>query len=199
VRGHKDSIQRVIFLGEGKQALSVDERGTCFIWDVEKEGEPRKLTKYVRYAAASPDGLRAALSDGNTTKLYDLRTDKEGVDLGSYAVHLAFSPDGKQVVKCAGMSGDGISLCDATTGKEVWGVKGHTSSLLGLFFTSDGKRIVSADVFNLRVWDAKDGDELGRFPVKVEGSLTHFALAPDGRRVLLGDDRGVLTLAKIPE
>jgi WD40 repeat protein len=201
VRGHKDSVRRVIFLGKGEQALSVDKRGTCFIWDVEKEAEPETLNGYTSAAAASPDGKVVALYAGGKTKTYNVKSGKEVADLGFGAAFLAFSPDGKHVVKCAGGYGGRIALCDAKTGKEVWGVKGHTTYFCGLYFTADGKRIVSADFANLRVWDAKDGDELGRFHFerKGNGTLSRFALAPDGRTVLLGNDRGLLTLAKIPD
>jgi WD40 repeat protein len=200
VRGHKDGAKKVIFLGKGEQALSLDKSGSCFIWDVEKEDELVKLGDgYTSSAAASPDGRLVALSVGGKTKTYNVKTGKEVEDLGVSAAFLAFSPDGKHLVKCAGGFGGRITLCDAKTGKEVWSVQLRSRLIRGVQFTADGKRVVSADDVTMRIWDAKDGDALTTFTTVKQSGVSSFVLGLDGRTVLIGNSYGHVILTQIPE
>ena len=58
---------------------------------------------------------------------------------------MAFSPDGQRL---ASTSSETVKLWDAATGQETLTLKGHTSGVFSVAFSSDGKRITSAS------WDS---------------------------------------------
>src|SRR5262249_19016859 len=49
-------------------------------------------------------------------------------------------------------------------------------------FSPDGKRAVTSDASNVRLWDVESGKELHRFAVGAVG----VAFSPDGKRILSG-------------
>jgi len=69
---------------------------------------------------------------------------------------IAFSPDGKLFVSAGG---DGtVRLWEASTGKPIGQpLTGHTSYVLGLAFSPDGKTIASAGDRTVRRWEASNG------------------------------------------
>ncbi len=77
--------------------------------------------------------------------------------------------------------------------------RGHERMVYQAAFSPDGRHILSSgndgehgDIGMLRVWDAQDCTELRRFLGKV--LVYTFAIAPDGKRVAAGAQRGDLTL-----
>ena len=50
---------------------------------------------------------------------------------------------------------------DATTGREIHALKGHTTTVRSVHWSPDGRRLVSgSDDRTVRVWDSKTGREL---------------------------------------
>jgi WD40 repeat protein len=70
----------------------------------------------------------------------------------------AFSPDGKKIITA---SWDKTArIWDATTGKELQALEGHTSSVFSAAFSPDGKKIVTASGDKTaRIWDATTGKD----------------------------------------
>ena len=96
---------------------------------------------------------------------------------------VAFSPDGMQMVTA---SGQGASLWDATTGKEIARYQGHSAAVLAVAFSPDGKQVVtgSADK-TARSWETAGGNEFRTFQGLADVVLC-VALSPDGKQVLVG-------------
>ncbi len=75
---------------------------------------------------------------------------------------------------------------------ELLGVHGHSSPVLAVAFTSDGKRLASADNNGaVKIWEVDTSKEVGTFRAQAKGV---YALSwdPDGRRLaLVGGDETV--------
>jgi WD40 repeat protein len=75
---------------------------------------------------------------------------------------------------------------DASTGVELKELKGHTSSVYSVAFSSDGTRIVSgSDDNSVRVWDASTGVELKELKGHAS-SVYSVAFSSDGTRIVSG-------------
>jgi serine/threonine protein kinase len=161
--------------------------------------------------AYSPGGERLAsigldlerLSDNAEVKVWDTRSGREtwstrinasGVRPG-HRVALAFSRDGRRLAapdleRNADRSCD-IKVWDAATGRELLVLKGHANLVVGLAFSTDGERMVSADSAGwIRLWDATTGRDIKAIRSNV-GRLWSLAYHPDGHRVALGGEDGM--------
>jgi hypothetical protein len=94
---------------------------------------------------------------------------------------VAFSPDGKQLAS----AGDDLTvkLWDASSGKELQALKGHTKVISSVAFSPDGARLASASHdFTVKLWDLATGQELHT----LKGHANHVwgvAFSPDGERL----------------
>src|SRR5262249_37429092 len=63
-------------------------------------------------------------------------------------------------------------------------LKGHTAEVTTVAYSSDGKRLASADLDNtVKVWDAQTGKELFSFKIDPSNGV---AFSPDGKRLASG-------------
>ena len=75
---------------------------------------------------------------------------------------VAFSPDGSLLALA--LSDKTVRLWDASTGREVRKLEGHTSSVRAVAFSPDGSLLASASGDEtVRLWDASTGQELHKF------------------------------------
>jgi len=93
---------------------------------------------------------------------------------------VAFSPDGQRL---ASASGDQtVKVWDSMTGQETLTLKGHTSAVLSVTFSVDGKWLASGGDQTVRVWDARTGQET----LTLKGhskSVRSVAFSTDGKRL----------------
>jgi WD40 repeat protein len=176
----------VAFSPDGKTMAVGDRNGTVHLWDSAGTGARRVLeasdarhNEPAGSLAFSPDGKTLAVSaDG--TRLWDVATLKRTGRARTDGEPAAFSPDGKTLA-LAGSSV--LRFADAKTGEEAAPFAGHTSGILALALSPDGKTLVtSSPDESVRFWDPATGKE-------TTGSRGHalavrsLAFSPDGRRL----------------
>lgn len=208
LEGHRSTVNSVFFTPDGKRVVSGGDDKTIRVWDPQSGQEVGRLEGHrgvVHCVAVSPDG-RQILSGSydNTVRLWDAETGKElrqfpGHSNGVYAV--AFSPDGSHILSGGGGCREDLTpvdcilrLWDTKTGKEVHRFVGHRNSIVGVAFSPDGRRALSASFDGtVRLWNTATGEEIHRFEGHTGPVLAALCL-PDGRRALSGGDDHTLRL-----
>ena len=122
------------------------------------------------------------------------RTVARTLSLGYWVYSAAFSPDGKTVVT----SGDekSVRLWDASTGREIRTLTGHTSSIYSAAFSLDGKMVVTASMDGTaRLWNVTTGREL--HALNVGKWVNSAALSPNGKVVVTATNEKTVRLWEV--
>lgn len=164
-----------------------DSVGTVRLWDV-TTGESIKTFKAhtgpVYDVVFSPDGktLATAARD-DTMRWWDIQTAKNIKTFSEYLggrSYMVYSPDGKTI---AIERHDKVWLRDATTGKHIKTLKGHTQYIAGIAF-SPKKNIIatgSADK-TARLWNAYTGESIRTLTGHTDTVYTPM-FSPDGNKL----------------
>lgn len=194
----KANIFSLYFSHDGKQFLSGAKDGTARWWD----RASGKETFQVRgdLLGCCPTGKRAAIRRGENVELWDV-TEKKKIRQfprrgfwSSYPIQTYFSgalsSDGSLLVAA---DWNVVRIVDTRTGESVLHSPGHTSGVVFVGFTANGKQLISAGDRTLRFWDVQNGKERKRISAH-ERLITGVAMRPDGGSLASGSWDGTVRL-----
>jgi WD40 repeat protein len=169
----------VVISPDSKTVAAAGTGKIIHLWNLATGQELRTFTGHtgpIQALAFAPDGKTLASGTGDrTVRLWEVATGKERQVFYVAAnarmfqfTFVAISPDSKIIA--AGSQDFSIHLWDAATGKELHRLTGATGPARSLFFSPDGKRLVSSgDDTTALVWDVSGvGKAAPRRPVKLE-------------------------------
>jgi WD40 repeat protein len=179
---------------------AVDELGQA---EIRTHGPGRIVPEHdLRSAVFDPRGERLVTAGVSGVRIWDIRTMKPLLDLPYRAnvLYASFSPDGKLI---ATASADTTArIWDASTGKELHVLRGHTGSVTSARFSPDGRLLVTSSKDNtVRVWDAASGALDAIFGDHTD-IVWNASFSPDGKRIATAssdDTARIYTFAPIDE
>jgi WD40 repeat protein/serine/threonine protein kinase len=215
LQGHTDKVWSVCFSPDSKRLASAGFDRTVKVWDT-ATGQPARTfrghTGSVYSVCFSPDGQRLASGSGGSDpqgralpgelKVWDAATGQELVSAKSPtgSVHgVCFSPDGRRLATGSiGNDRQGkplpgeVKLRDATTGREVLSLKGHTDGLTSVCYSPDGRRLASASGdTTVKLWDAATGQEVRTLQGHTD-AVTGVCFGHDGRHLASASTDGTV-------
>ncbi|MSR58438.1 MAG: hypothetical protein EXS05_12425 [Planctomycetaceae bacterium] len=203
---HSKTVLSVAFSTDGRYAISGDEGGSIFVWDVAAANVVQSLDGHeaaVRSVVFSKDGKQALSGSADrTVRLWTIATGKELARFDNHASpvnRVAYAADGRNVLSAT--QDQTVRIFDIKTRALVRtfqttipAVAGHVDILnsLPMGFSADGARcLVESYRGSLRLWDVENGREMGSL-VHDRPAVRAFAFSQDGTRALAaGDDKTV--------
>jgi hypothetical protein len=198
--GHTDQVYCFAFSRDGKRLASGGLKGHVKVWDLDafaciwswsldNEGHSNQVTG----VAFNQEGTQVVSCgiDGHL-KVWDLATGRKAcndllhLDKGEgWIADVAFSPDGKLLA--VGTVADKehfVTLWDTTTWERVWRTfEGHTSGVMGVTFSPDGKQLATAGQDQtVRIWEVATGQLLKTLEGH-SGTVWRVAFSKDGQRL----------------
>jgi WD40 repeat protein len=189
--GHSDLVRAVALSPDGRTVLSGSHDQTIRLWEVASGKQVRQFqgpAGQVRSVAFSPDGKRALSGDqGGGLRLWDVATGR-AVQAAGFPVpvcSVAFTPDGARAV--FGLDDHTVRVWDVAKWKELHQLGGHTSYVVCVAISPDGKRALSAGEHDntVRLWDLEAGKEIRKLEGHKE-AVHCVAFSPDGKRAVSG-------------
>jgi WD40 repeat protein len=201
--GPGSGVRSLAFSPDGVRLAAGADDGSIRLWDV----ATGRLLYTVRSDAIpvvslafSPDGRRLAAASASPSgrrstvervlRVWDAAGGRELLTVKGGYGGAFFTPDGARLIS----GGKGVRIWDAATGKEVRVLKGHSTRVMAVSASRDGRRVVSASNSDheqepegtVKVWDVDLDKDV--FQVKVD-PVARVTLNPDGTRVaaLLSD------------
>jgi WD40 repeat protein len=181
----------ISFSPDGRVLATGHTDNTIKLWDAATGRELRAFHGHrhvVDGVAFSPDGRRlASASKDFTLKIWDVATGQEQTTLRGHTSHVlcvAFSADGRRLV--SGSEDRTVKIWDVVPNAELSAVRGVVACV-----SADGRRLVTRDGIDVRLWDAVSGQEIRSFRHGGPGvGVMGAAMSPDGQRIAsTGHDR----------
>jgi WD40 repeat protein len=205
------SINTVIASDGTKVAISRDK--TIKVWDLGTGEELLTLSGHqnpIISLVISLDGTKiiSGCQEG-IIKVWDLSTGKELVTLNSRQQgiigSLAITSDCKKIIFIDTSGGFipfiTIKVWDLDTGKELLTFNSHHSTISSLIITPNNQYVISSGLDSngldttIKIWDLDTGECLTSFIN--DCPITCCAIYPDGKKVIAGDEAGLLHFLKL--
>ena len=201
LRGHTNTIGRLVYSPDGKLLASASQDQTARLWDMESGREIAKLEPHlgiVLCVAFSPDGRTLVTSgEDKPVKVWDISNPRSPRQIGTldamWIESVVFSPDGTRLAGC-GSNESAVRMWEFPSLREIQPLRGHAGMHNYLAFSSDGRRIASAGGnFCLGVWDLAVPAE----PLIFKGHENDpwaVTFAPDDHTLISGGEDGTVRL-----
>jgi WD40 repeat protein len=211
LRGPRQMVTSVAVSKDPKNPLIVaaSEDGTVWVWDC-KSGQRRLVLPHsaaVYAVACTSPGTAANLCltgaadgrarlwtlDGNAEEpLHELKGQHRAA-----ITCVAFSPDGTRCVTGGGEERGEIYCWDTATGELRYRFPtGHRSAITSVQFTSLSQLVSASKDKTVRLWKLNDqGASLEKTIEGRSGQVSQVGVSPDGRRVLIEQDRELRILS----
>ena len=184
---------------------TIDETAAWLV-DVRSAKVTRLRQGSVSFAKFSHDGNTIALASDGQLLLWDVAKSELRTlfqpPLRGFISALAFSPDDGTIA--TGGSDRMVRLWDVATGNKKRELKGHTATIIGLWFSAGGNMLNSVSeknpLFDLQkqeviAWNLESGAQEVVFQTETDVPvITALSISPDGRTVATGHQDGTVAL-----
>jgi WD40 repeat protein/serine/threonine protein kinase len=199
------SLQSADLSPDGQRVLTVSDSSVCETDLSETKGQvvmdpPAGPATTAAWAGGNSTGM-AYRKDPVLARIWDVKSGKvlhtlvksRRFPFGSTprSVVGRYSPDGRLVVMT--LNNKTVTLWDAQTGKLLFDLTGHKKPARWAVFSSDGRRLLTADVDTARVWATDSGAELVVLP-NPEGPITSVNFSFNGQRAVTAHSNGTVRL-----
>lgn len=164
---------------------------TCWNLHTGKQLWQHRLASPAYFPALSADGNTLVTGESTgTVRVWDVATGNERASfrpglIGHTTHPIQVSPDGKTIATHSGGSfSSAVAIWDATKGKLLSDLPGHSAGITAVADAPDGTRnYTMGKDRTLRTWDTATGRELSRIATEPATSL---AVSPDGKTLFAG-------------
>jgi WD40 repeat protein len=146
----------------------------------------------------SPDGqilVSGGAENDGVIRLWNTKTGKVvGIIRKAHKTaveSLAISPNGQTLVSCS--NDNTINLWNLKTNKFNRSLLGHTSNVLSVAISPDGKILASGGLDGIKLWDLLQERPLATL-VRFDNIISAIAISPDGQILASGDHQGAVKL-----
>ena len=196
IKSHEDEVTAIVITSDGRQVITSSYGGTIKVWDMPTWQEVRTITDYegADYVAITSDGRQVILMSVGFLCVFDLQTGQEVCPLTDHEDDLmnvssvAITSDGHHAI--FGLSDGTIKVWDLQTGEETHTFVGHVNDVNCVAITPDGRRVISASGYEIKVWDLRMM-EACTF-IAHEGWVLTIAVTSDGRQAVSASWDGTL-------
>jgi WD40 repeat protein len=194
LKAHEKSIGNVVFLPDGRRALSASADCTMRLWDLETGTEVRRFQvkdwPFYRVAASRDGWYALSTSTDNTIRLWNIETGEEErrfegkATKGAGAVSFA-SKDRYAVTSSDAITEHMVCLWDVKTGKQLRCFKDTPKYVYSLAVSGDDRHVLLGSAnHTMTLWDLAKGEKVRTFVHK--SGVFDVAFSPDGRQALSG-------------
>jgi RNA polymerase sigma factor (sigma-70 family) len=164
---------------------------TCWDLRIGKQLWQHRLAAPAYYPSLSADGNTLVTGESTgAVRVWDVATGNERTSfrpgvIGHTTYEVQVSLDGKRIATHSGGSfSSAVAFWDATTGKLLSDLPGHSAGITTVAYAPNGTRIFTMGKDRtLRTWDAGSGRELSRISTEPATSL---AVSPDSKTLYAG-------------